>query len=357
MTLDKSRPLESAIPKHLQTVRTQPLGLPEAFLPTTQSYSARFKPTVKILPMVFYEVQYRKASQQSVEAIDCIKMHLGLSDGPSFWDQAKYVDELGYTNVIFVGYWDSDKTFTSWNRQSPIDWWFSNVSLNGDVGLFRECYIPGIEDTETTFSHQHAEGYSCIADYMSGEVMEHGYWGSSRDRIPRSQTDSLKPSGLPSANIAPGSTSLGRHVVVEPHENLCLLRSGQDWGETSDMERKLYLDRVEPVLRIGMNFLRDEGNAIGCLFNRFMRIENDGGPADKTYSLSAWYGLEQTESWAKAKEHLAIFGAGANHYNTVGEKAKLRIYHEMSVVRARDQSFEYFNCHPKTGMLNAVRHL
>ena len=27
---------------------------------------------------------------------------------------------------------------------------------------------------------------------------------------------------------------------------------------------------------------------------------------------------------------------------------------ELSVVRACDQFFEYFNCHPRTGMLNAV---
>ena len=41
--------------------------------------------------------------------------------------------------------------------------------------------------------------------------------------------------------------------------NLCLIRSGQDWGDTEADERRMYLRDVEPVLRAGMDFLRDEG--------------------------------------------------------------------------------------------------
>jgi len=47
------------------------------------------------------------------------------------------------------------------------------------------------------------------------------------------------------------------------HDNLCLIRSGQDWSDTETSERKLYLEDVEPVLREGMDFLRDEGVGIG----------------------------------------------------------------------------------------------
>jgi aldoxime dehydratase len=36
------------------------------------------------------------------------------------------------------------------------------------------------------------------------------------------------------------------------------------------------------------------------------------------------------------------------------ENVQLRLWHEMYVLRARDQRFEYFNCHHKTGMLNAL---
>jgi aldoxime dehydratase len=354
MKLDKSRPLEPAIPEYLRVPRTRPAGIPDSYLPVTQSYSARFKPSVKALPMAFYGVQYQKESDRSAEALADLALGFAAPHGPAHWDRAEYIDELGYINAVFVGYWDSKATYHAWQDGLPSDWWRAQGQLDGDLGFFRECYTPGIEDTETTFSHPYPEGYSNIADSMSGEVREHGYWGSSRDRIPRSQTDSLEPKGRPRCGAETGRYSMGRHIVIEPHENLCLLRSGQDWRDAGAFERKLYLERVEPVLRSGMLFLQNDGKAIGCFFNRFMQIVTESGPVDKTYSLSAWYGLDATENWAKASAHLAIFGAGVNHYNTVGEDAKLRIYHEMSVIRAQDQAFEYFNCHPKTGMLNAV---
>jgi len=40
---------------------------------------------------------------------------------------------------------------------------------------------------------------------------------------------------------------------------------------------------------------------------------------------------------------------------TVGPAAKLRLYSEVAVARADEQFFEYVNCHPQTGMLNAVQ--
>ena len=34
----------------------------------------------------------------------------------------------------------------------------------------------------------------------------------------------------------------------------------------------MYLGDVEPVLREGMDFLRDQGRAIGCYANRYMSV-------------------------------------------------------------------------------------
>ena len=51
---------------------------------------------------------------------------------------------------------------------------------------------------------------------------------------------------------------------IRPHQNLCIIRSGQDWGETDEAERRMYFEDVEPFLTAGMRFLRDEGRAIGC---------------------------------------------------------------------------------------------
>jgi aldoxime dehydratase len=115
------------------------------------------------------------------------------------------------------------------------------------------------------------EGIAVTAEALSDMVQEHAYWGGMRDRIPLSQTDAMKADGGPKADGANG------HVRIVPHENLCLIRSGQDWSDTDDAERKMYIEDVEPVLRAGMEFLRDDGLSCGCFANRYMRVVGSDG--------------------------------------------------------------------------------
>src|SRR6202034_3562548 len=172
-----------------------------------------------------------------------------------------------------------------------------------------------------------------------------------RDRIPNAQVDAMAPAGAPSL-LRDGS-----RLRVKPHENLCLIRSGQDWSGIEASERKMYLDDVEPVLRAGMDFLRDEGLPIGCFANRYMTVlGHDGRPVEKSYGMSWWKSLAALERWAESHPtHVRIFGAAMKYLSSLGPAAKLRLYHEVTVARADEQFFEYVNCHPQTGMLNAVQ--
>ncbi len=70
------------------------------------------------------------------------------------------------------------------------------------------------------------EGVAVLADGMSGEIQEHAYWGGMRDRIPLSQTDAMSPGGEPRV------IRDGARIRVVAHDNLCLIRSGQDWTDT-----------------------------------------------------------------------------------------------------------------------------
>jgi aldoxime dehydratase len=154
--------------------------------------------------------------------------------------------------------------------------------------------------------------------------------------------------------MSSGGTS-GRLIEIVPHENLCVLRSGQDWSETVGDERSFYLKKVRPLLEKGMQEISLKGKALGCYFNRYMTLQGDDGPLEKTYSVSAWHSLGQLEAWVKADTHLAIWAAGIKHFKLAGEEATLRLYHELMVLRAEDQSFAYFNCHAGTGMLRSIR--
>ncbi|MDA9435133.1 phenylacetaldoxime dehydratase family protein [Bradyrhizobium sp. CCBAU 51627] len=341
--------MESAIPAHLETQRTRHKRVPDDYRPPYPSFVARYKPGVNRVVMAYFGVQYRGAAPAAAaEALAEIAGLFAGEGGPSHWDRAHYVDQAGHANIVSVAYWDDIRRFDPWFVPAREAW---TGQLREDIGTFIEVLRPTVARHETLFSSLgRPEGVAVIADGMSGEVQEHAYWGGMRDRIPLSQTDPMSPGGTPEL------IRDGARTRVKAHDNLCLIRSGQDWSDTEASERKLYLEDVEPVLREGMDFLRDDGLAIGCYANRYMRVLSaDGGASEKSYGQSWWKSLATLERWAESHPtHVKIFGAAMKYLSTLGPSAKLRLYHEVTVAAADEQFFEYLNCHPKTGMLAAV---
>jgi aldoxime dehydratase len=344
--------MESAIPEHLRTARTRHRRVPDDYVPPYPSFVARHKPSVARVVMAYFGVQLHGAcSAAADEAVAWIASRFQAVGGPTHWDRAQYIDEAGFSNVVTVAYWDDHVTFDGWFPASREGWTGDQRAFNG-IGTFIEVLDPSVEGYETLFSSLgRSEGVAVLADGMSGEVQEHAYWGGMRDRIALSQTSEMAPAGTISA-VRDGS-----RIRVIPHDNVCLIRSGQDWGDTEASERKMYLDDVEPVLREGMDFLRDDGRPIGCYSNRYMRVvAPDGAETEKSYGMSWWKSLAALERWAESHPtHVRIFGAAMKYLSTLGPAAKLRLYHEVTVARADEAFFEYCGCHKQTGMLNAVQ--
>ena len=341
--------METAIPSHLITARSRHRRVPDDYRPPYPSFVARHKPAVSQVVMAYFGLQYRgDAPSVAARSLAEIAARFAGADGPSHWDRAHDVDQAGFSNIVSVAYWDDVGRFDRWFAPAREAW----TGERGEgIGRFIEVLRPGVARYETLFSSLgRPEGVAVIAEGMSGEVQEHAYWGGMRDRIPLSQTDAMSASGAPKADGGNG------HVRIVPHENLCLIRSGQDWSDTEASERKMYLDDVEPVLREGMDFLRDEGTPIGCYGNRYMRVlDADGRPVEKSYGQSWWRSLAALERWAESHPtHVRIFGAAMKYLSTLGPSAKLRLYHEVTVAAADEQFFEYQDCHPRTGMLAAV---
>jgi aldoxime dehydratase len=341
--------MESAIPLHLETPRTRHKRVPDDYQPPYPSFVARYKPAVSRVVMAYFGLQYRgTAPGAATDELGEIARRVAAEGGPSHWDRAQYVDQAGYENVVSVAYWDDIARFDKWFAPAREAW--TGTQPEG-IGTFVEVLRPTVARHETLFSSlDRPEGVAAIAGGMSGEVQEHAYWGGMRDRIPLSQTDPMSPGGNPEL------IRDGARLRVRAHDNLCLIRSGQDWSDTEASERKLYLDDVEPVLREGMDFLRDDGLGIGCYANRYMRVlAADGDASEKSYGQSWWKSLAALERWAESHPtHVKIFGAAMKYLSTLGPSAKLRLYHEVTVATADEQLFEYLNCHAKTGMLAAV---
>jgi aldoxime dehydratase len=343
--------MDSAIPTHLQCPRTRARKIADDYVPPYPSLVARFAPLTKQVVMAYFGLQVHGdtfGSDAKTKLTD-IAVAFGKLGGPRHWDRAQYLDEAGYTNVISIGYWDAPADFDAWFHSYAATWTAGKATKPG-FGSFTEVVRPTVERFETLFSSPVPEGVAVLARGFSDTVQEHAYWGGARDRMPLSQTDALEPSGTPQV-IDDG---LLRTVV--PHDNLCLIRSGQDWSATEAEERRMYLNDVEPVLRAGMDFLRDDGLQVGCFANRYMTVIDDAGrPAQKTFGLSWWRSLEALERWAQSHPtHVAIFGAAMKYLGELGPAAKLRLYHEVTVATANEQQFKYFNCHPRTGMLRSA---
>jgi len=249
-----------------------------------------------------------------------------------------------------VGYWKDARAYCRWMHSAEVDgWWSSPQRLNDGLGYYREISAPRAEQFETLYAFQSdLPGVGAVMDGISGEIEEHGYWGSMRDRFPVSQTDWMSPDG--ELRVVSGDPAKGGRVVVVGHDNIALIRSGQDWAAAEQAERSLYLDEILPTLQDGMDFLRDNGQPLGCYSNRFVRnIDADGNLLDKSYNIGHWRSVEKLERWAESHPtHLRIF---VTFFRVAAGLQKLRLYHEVSVSDASSQVFEYINCHPHTGML------
>jgi aldoxime dehydratase len=341
--------MESAIPEHLKATRSRHRRVPDDYAPPYPSFVARYKPKVARVVMAYFGLQYQgEGSPAAASALGDIAARFADGQGPAHWDRAQYLDQAGYSNVVSVAYWDDVGKFDAWFDAAHEAWTGGRADGNG---RYIEVLRPAVARYETLFSSpDRAEGVAIIAEGLSGEVQEHAYWGGMRDRIPLSQTDEMAPGGKPALKRD------GSRLRIVPHDNLCLIRSGQDWSDTDAAERRLYLEEVEPVLREGMDFLRDDGLGIGCYANRYMRVLGaDGNPTEKSYGQSWWHSLAALERWAESHPtHVRIFGAAMKYLSTLGPAAKLRLYHEVTVAAAAEQFFEYRDCHPRTGMLTAV---
>ncbi|ANJ99514.1 phenylacetaldoxime dehydratase family protein [Serratia plymuthica] len=347
--------MESAIDKHLKCPRTLSRRVHDDYQPPFPMFAGRASDDLTQVVMAYLGVQFHEEHREdAVRAMQHIVSTFSLSNGPGNHDISFHTDNQGYGNFIVVGYWRDPAAYCHWLRQPEIDdWWSSEERLQEGIGYFREIIAPRAEQFETLYAFKEdLPGVGAVMDNISGEIQEHGYWGSVRDRIPASQNDWLQPDD--ELRIISGDPDAGGRVVVQGHDNIALIRSGQDWMEAEEQERQLYFTEMLPPLQAGMDFLRDEGQALGCYSNRFVRnVDINGNLLDIAYDIGFWRSLDKLERWAESHPtHLRIF---TTFFRVVTGLQKLRLYHEVSVSDARFQTFEYINCHPMTGMLRDAR--
>jgi aldoxime dehydratase len=346
--------MEPAIPPALQCPRSQAKRMPAGFETPYPTWMARYTDGAGPFVMAYFGVQ--QLALLPPDAMAPVEAMLAAKPAPGHWLRAQCHDSAGYDTRIAIAYWPDPQSFEAWREASGFDtWWRDPARETEPVGRFLEVIAPPLDRLEVMYTKPtQDDGVGHLQSHVSIlPIVEHGYWGSMRDRIAASQVEAL---------TAPASrTALHREgcrVTVAPHENLCMIRSGQNWANTSGEERDLYLGQVRPTLISGMTFLRDEGLDIGCFSCRFMQVlDASGAPTESSFGQAYFSDIGALEAWAEHHPtHLAIFNTFLQTMAPLGGAMKTSLFHEVTALEPASQSFEYINCHPKTGLMAAAAH-
>jgi aldoxime dehydratase len=339
--------------RELYALTPSPRHMPPDWKPPAPAWSASFARQATPVVMAYFGTQLEANSHERFDAL--MQEFFAFANAPDNIESAAFDDRAGRHNLISSAYWTDPAIYEQWKAASGFEAWWNDPARLGDRrGRYREVLTVPPSRFETIF------GYNCQVGVANtggcpvvGPIREHNYWGSMRDRIQVSADDDLLSAHGEHLPRLGSAATVGRRLRVRVPENLAVIRSGQDWSDCIDTELAQYDDSVRPALIEGMTFLRDHPGETGCCDLRFA-VETDlaGAPQNKTFGLGFFLTLGHLEKWASTHPtHLAIFAKFLTMVREHGSNLKLKLWHEVSVLPAADQVFEYINCHPDTGLL------
>ncbi|RMF09774.1 MAG: phenylacetaldoxime dehydratase family protein [Alphaproteobacteria bacterium] len=319
--------------------------------PPYPAFSAAFDDQVDQVVMAYYGL-IRDTSAPAITKDFMIHLGLRGNDAPTVVNRA--VNSNGHASVedVFVLYWTDPASYRRWESERS-HWWLSDDRLHEGVGYWREVFAPPMDHLETLISSHEPIGLAEAMTEVRGPIREHAYWGAVRDRIPASALNPLESSLATLPEPRPPIHSKGQRLRITPHENLCIIRSGQNWSDCGPEERRIYASDLAPVLREGMEFLRTHPLESGCLSCRLMdQLQTDGSKTDKTFATALFLSLRHLEEWAEHHPtHLAIFKTFHDFVRKRNFAPELKLWHEVAVLPANSVTCEYINCPPMTGLL------
>tara|TARA_R110002003_G_scaffold1635_1_gene23313 strand:+ start:369 stop:1334 length:966 start_codon:yes stop_codon:yes gene_type:complete len=298
-----------------------------------------------------------------VQAIDMIQRWLADNNGPSAFETfTQNVDIVEKDTAVWVCYWDDQckresslkhLSLSSIHRELP-------VSSRSSVGIWQESFATDVSRLETNYSGlDYLPGLARLPGASTVEHTLSAYWGAARDRIPDSAHD-LFPRAAEHARPETRPEGFGQHLLGTNQANLVHIRSGQFWENCGQQEADAYEKKLEPTLRAGMQYLRDNPEETAAIGIRYLRNEDlpaSSGGREKKESCGAGFfaNLEDLENWAKTHvSHLKIYRGALSHYKEFGDERRFRTWHEVCVIREGDASFEYINCAPETGAIGLL---
>lgn len=327
-------------------------NMPPDFEPPVPAWAADWASGPQVLTTGVFGTQ----GEPSQAWLSWVRDNLLATGAADRVEQAYFTDLEGLPNTVYIAYW-CDERYQNWWSQAPThQWWHNRERESEECGYWREVFSVPTHRLETLHSTAHAHGVATLAPQLEGPVAEHGYPGAARDRIPDSGRESLE-----------GAESVGRSqsdrtheqpaetvgVWIKPAANLCIIRSGQDWGHCDATEKQFYINDLAPTLTDGMRYLSENPEESRCLSMRLMTMRDESGNnLPQTFGLGYALDIFAFEQWAKSHPtHLRIFDQFMQHAERFADQMQLRLWHEVSVLQEDSSEMQYIGCHPKTGLL------
>jgi hypothetical protein len=298
------------------------------------------------------------------QSIKAIQEWLAKPDGPAASESFTVLDvgSGAISSAVWVCYWTDKAKRNSSLGQLSLSSIHSALAIPDRlaIGMWHESFKTTVSRLETNYSG--LDYLPGLAKLPGAGTVEHtlsAYWGAARDRIPDSghdlfprATNSQRPNVLPE--------SMGQHLRGTNHANLVHIRSGQFWENCGQQEADSYEQKLEPTLRSGLQYLQENASETGAMGIRYLRNTdlpsnvNDRGRKE-TCGAGFFTNLEDLENWAKTHHsHLKIYRGALSHYKAFGDLRRFRTWHEVSVIKEGDATFEYINCTPDTGVISSI---
>jgi len=341
---------------HVEYPRVIPERRPPGHQPAAPRWTLRWHSPVETMVSEYYAMQKAGLTwDEQREFFDRVEASFAHRDGPAAHEVMRFTDEAGEINAVVVAYWLDATSHARWSLSADFPQWFAadERRTSGDIGYWKETIAVPYDRHETIYSAANYRiGFARTPNSSIEAMTVNGYFGAARDRVPISAIDPLE-SPLRLTPPRPREVqSRGRRLRVATPHNMTALRSGQYWVGAGPEQLSDYLENLQPKLMRGMNFLLDNKVDTGTLALRVMsNLDPGGGERAETSVLAYFLSLDQLEDWSKSHvTHLDIYHHAIAMKRKFKEKREVVTWHEAFVMPA-STSFEYVNCHPKTGVL------
>lgn len=328
-------------------------NIPPKWEPPVPAWSAKIQNNCTEVVITYIGVQMsRDHTKEPRDFRSWYTQMMKVKNAPIHTERGRVIDSENYINDFYISYWNSKEDYEKWRSTSVFtNWWNAEERTEEGVGYWLEPMIVPTERFETLFSSEDKAGAATIFNDFKGPIKEHNYFGGMRDRIPYAEVNLLQGN---QENLKDEShvDSLGKRVHLKTPENLAIIRSAQNLSQSKQEEKRRYDEEVYPHLIAGMDFIENNPQETGCCCSRFSEeLTLDGKTTQKTFGFAYFLTLGHLEKWSKTHPtHLRIFHSFLEMMQTMEQPVDIKLWHEVSVL-PEGQTFEYVNCHPKTGLL------